>query len=188
MAPLGLGMGIIWDEFPGGIALDTFKGLFNSTQSGVSGFRVTPGWSGVSKANGDVIRITFEMYFDGTWAETYFSDSIGVTALISGESQAVSPAFTAGFGVTTYDKSVTSDGSYGDYFDIRFSSGDEPSAGAAFYARNMLTTITSSGGSTGDKFNKTFDFSVGGSDLSLFADLSGTEGSITKTVGNVWPG
>jgi len=52
----------------------------------------------------------------------------------------------------------------------------------------MLTTITSSGGSTGDKFNKTFDFSVGGSDLSLFADLSGTEGSITKTVGNVWPG
>jgi len=190
MAPLGLGMGIIWDEFPGGVPLDAFKGTFGSTQSGIAGFTVTPGWSGVTKANGDVIRITYDIYLEGTWAETLFSDSINISTLVDGEATSGTPVFANGAGgFPSVDKSVTSDGNYGNTFNIISSSGDEPSAGSSMYFRNMVVTITSSGGSTGDKFNKTFDFTAaGGSDLALFADFSGNEGSTTRSVGNAYPG
>lgn len=191
MAPLGLGMGIIWDEFPGGVPLDAFKGTFGSTQSGNAGFIVTPGWSGVTKANGDVIRITYDIYLEGTWAEVLFSDCINISTRVDGETMSTTvPVCANGAGgFPTIDTSVTSDGNYGDTLFIGSISGDEPSAGSSIYFRNMLMTITSSGGSTGDKFNKTFDFTAAGSsDLALFADFSGNEGSTTRSVGNAYPG
>lgn len=170
---MALGLGLAFGSKCDPCGGSGMRGYYDTAQTSTSGFQFTNVLAGVTKHTDDEIKLVIEIklkppekWDDGTTYDpvfTKFEDESGVldtdTLHIKKEDGS---AFGNQEGLREYTFIVPKadhDGSYTDTWRIAWTAGgDRPEAAAFFFVRNMVLTVTSDGGTNGDKFYKKWNF------------------------------